>query len=125
GGHRLIRRDHGARRGLKLRVILAAALLIGAAYLAIFGGDYDVFDLRRVRQERALEEQRARELAVQVEILRAREDSLASDSATIERIARERYGLIRDGERLYRFTDTAADSTTDSSREHRPDSTPE
>jgi len=110
---------------LKLRVILAAALLIGAAYLAIFGGDYDVFDLRRVRQERALEEQRARELAVQVEILRAREDSLASDSATIERIARERYGLIRDGERLYRFTDTAADSTTDSSREHRPDSTPE
>ena len=98
---------------MKLRVLLGVALLAGAAYFAVFGGDYDVFDLRRVRQERALEEQRARELAAEVDVLRAREDSLASDSATIERIARERYGLIRDGERVYRFTDSTADTAAD------------
>ena len=40
-----------------------------------------------------------------VEALRAREDSLMNDSATIERLARERYGLIRDGEKLYRFVE--------------------
>ena len=95
---------------MKLRVLLGLGLLAGAAYFAVFGGDYDAFDLRRVRQERALEEQRAREVSAEVTELRARRDSLAHDSATIERLARERYGLIRDGERLYRFADTAADS---------------
>jgi cell division protein FtsB len=45
-----------------------------------------------------------------VDSLEARADSLQSDSATIERIARERYGMIRPGERLYRFVqpDSAA-----------------
>jgi cell division protein FtsB len=95
---------------LKLRFLLGFVLLAGAAYFAVFGGDYDAFDLRRVRQERALEEQRAAQVRSEVGELRARRDSLATDSATIERLARERYGLIRDGERLYRF----ADSTTDS-----------
>ncbi|HSK18138.1 MAG TPA: septum formation initiator family protein [Longimicrobiales bacterium] len=101
---------------MKLRVLLGFVLLAGAAYFAVFGGDYDAFDLRRVRQERALEEQRAREVSAEVEALRARRDSLANDSATIERIAREQYGLIRDGERLYRFADTASDSLSGRTR---------
>jgi cell division protein FtsB len=101
---------------LRLRVLFGSLLLAGAAYFAVFGGDYDAFDLRRVRRERALEEQRARQVRADVEALRARRDSLADDSATIERIARERYGLIRDGERLYRF----ADSPTDTLASRRP-----
>jgi cell division protein FtsB len=95
---------------LRIRVLVGVALLAGAAYFAIFGGDYDAFDLRRVRHERALEEQRAAQVQADVAELRARRDSLATDSATIERLARERYGLIRDGERLYRFADSAGDS---------------
>jgi hypothetical protein len=59
-----------------------------------------------VRDQRAHEEQRVEEASGEVERLRARRDSLAHDSATIERVARERYGLIRDGERLYRFAET-------------------
>jgi cell division protein FtsB len=101
---------------LRIRILLGLLLLIGAGYFAVFGGDYDVFDLRRVRRERALEEQRAREVSIEVEALRARRDSLANDSATIEHIAREQYGLIRDGERLYRFADTAADSLSGRTR---------
>ena len=95
---------------MRIRLVIGAVLLAGAAYFAIFGGDYDAFDLRRVRRERALEEQRAAQVQAEVERLRARRDSLARDSATIERIARERYGLIRDGERLYRFADSPADT---------------
>jgi cell division protein FtsB len=95
---------------LRLRLIVGLLLLAGAAYFAVFGGDYDVFDVRRVRLERALEEQRVQESRADVERLRARRDSLRDDSAAIERIARERYGLIRDGEHLYRFADTPADS---------------
>jgi cell division protein FtsB len=93
---------------LRLRLLLGLLLLCGAAYFAVFGGDYDVFDVSRVRHERAVEEQRVLEARADVERLRARRDSLRDDSATIERIARERYGLIRDGERLYRFADSPA-----------------
>jgi cell division protein FtsB len=91
---------------LKLKLLLGALLLSAAAYFTVFGGEYDLFDLRRVRHERAAEQQRVAEAHQEVERLRARRDSLLHDSATIERIARERYGMIRSGERLYRFADT-------------------
>ena len=96
---------------MKPRLLLGLALLLGAAYFAIFGGEYNAFELRGVRVERALEQQRTADARLAVERQRARRDSLATDSATIERIAREQYGLIRDGEKLYRFADTARDST--------------
>jgi cell division protein FtsB len=91
--------------------VLGAVLLTGAAYFAVFGGDYSMLDLQRVRRERALEEQRVQQVQLEVERLRARRDSLLHDSATLERVARERFGLIREGERLYRFAETPADSS--------------
>ncbi len=78
-------------------------LLAGAAYFALFGGEYSVFEVRRIQEELAQERERVREAEAEVTRLRARVDSLENDSATIERIARERWGLIRPGERLYRF----------------------
>ena len=105
---------------MNTRLAIGAVLLCGAGYFAIFGGDYDIFDLRRVRQERALEESRVEQARVDVERLRVRRDSLARDSATLERLARERYGLIRDGERLYRFADSVADSAASPAPASRP-----
>jgi cell division protein FtsB len=98
---------------LKLRLGLGLLLLAGAVYFAVFGGDYDSFDLRRIRSERAAEEQRVQEAEAEVQRLRARRDSLLHDSGAIERVARERYGLIREGERLYRFADSP-DAVADS-----------
>ena len=95
---------------MRPKLLLGLLLLFGAAYFAVFGGEYNAFELRRVRAERALEEQRAADARRAVDAQRARRDSLAHDSATIERVAREQYGLIRDGERLYRFADSAQDS---------------
>ena len=89
-------------------------LVVGAAlYYALFGGEYSVFDVRRLGQRVAEEQARLDSLRAEVDSLEARADLLASDSATIERIARERYGMIRPGERLYRFVEEdslAADS---------------
>jgi cell division protein FtsB len=62
-------------------------------------------ELRRVKDELELERQRLVEVQSEVERLRARVDSLENDSATIERIAREKWGMIRPGEKLYRFED--------------------
>jgi cell division protein FtsB len=64
-----------------------------------------------VRAERALEAQRLEQNRAEVAALRARADSLLRDSATIERVARERHGLIREGEKLYRFVADSADSS--------------
>ncbi len=100
------------RRRRELRVVLGVVLAL-ALYYALFGGEYSVFELRSLSKRVALEQVRLDSLRVEVDSLEARADSLADDSATIERIARERYGMIRPGERLYRFVEedtVAADS---------------
>ncbi len=100
------------------RLILPA--LIGlSVYFALFGGEYSVFEVRRVRAENLELEQRLTELKWANDSLRTRAEALDTDSATIERLARERYGMIRDGEILYRIAEPAdpvADSVQDPER---------
>ena len=93
-------------------MILGGALVIGAAYFALFGGEYSLLELQRLKSDLAEEQVRLDEARAEIVRLQARVDSLENDSATIERIARERYGLIRPGERLYRFVDDTVDATT-------------
>ena len=99
---------------MRLRWTLSVLLLAGAAYFALFGGDYGYFEVRHLEKERTAEEARVQALQAQVKELRSRADSLDHDSATIERLAREKYGLIRSGERLYRFVDSAKATPRDS-----------
>ena len=84
------------------KVLFPGALLI-AAYWAVFGGEHTVLDVYRARAERDEEAAEVRRLERAIDSLAARADSLENDPETLERIARERYGLIRDGETLYRF----------------------
>ena len=88
-----------------IRKTLAGAIVVAALYFLLFGGEYTFLDLWRLDQEQARE---VAELeAVRAEAVRLEEkvDSLATDSAALERLAREQYGLIREGERLYRFVE--------------------
>jgi cell division protein FtsB len=94
-------------------------LLLGVAvYYAVFGGEYSVFEVRAARA--ALETERDQLAVVEHEIdsLRAWADSLEHDLPTIERIARERFGMIREGETLYRFvvTDEEEDTSPEPAR---------
>lgn len=83
---------------------LVLPVLIGlSVYFALFGGEYSVFEVGRVRAERVELEKRLVELEQANDCLRAWADALETDSATIERLARERYGMIRPGEVLYRI----------------------
>ncbi len=79
------------------------ALLIVAAYYAMFGGEYSLFELRRARASVAGEQATLDELQLRIDSLTAWADSVRTDSATLERIAREQFGMIREGETLYRF----------------------
>ena len=100
----------------RLERALVPGLLLAAVYYAVFGGEYSIFELREARAD--LEAERAALVVVQQEIdsLEVWADSLRSDDATIERIAREEYGMIRPGETLYRFVD-ADDVVLDEDRE--------
>ena len=87
----------------KLPRLIMPALLIVAAYYAMFGGEYSLFELRGARASVDSEQATLAELEGRIDSLAAWADSVRSDPATLERIAREQFGMIRDGETLYRF----------------------
>ena len=84
------------------RVVQLMLILI-VGYYAIWGGEYTAWDLRRLHHD--IEEER-QELAVTraaVDSLQAYSALLEGDLPTLERIARERFGMVSEGEVLYRF----------------------
>ena len=82
---------------------LVPGLLLVAVYYAVFGGEYSAFELRARRADLGREQARLAELNAQIDSLGAWADSLRNDDYTLERVAREHFGMIRDGETLYRF----------------------
>ena len=92
------------------RLILPA--LIGVSvYFALFGGSYSVFEVRRVRAESVELQKRLAELEHANDSLSAWAEALETDSATIERLAREQFGMIRGRETLYRIIWPALDDS--------------
>lgn len=88
-----------------LRGALVPGLLLLAAYFALFGGEYSVFEVRSARASVKVEQTRLLEVEAQIDSLRQWADRLESDPVTIERIAREEFGMVREGETLYRFAE--------------------
>jgi cell division protein FtsB len=74
-----------------------------AGYYAIWGGEYSAWDLVKLRRERVVATERLAHTRAEVDSLRARATRLERQDSAVERIARERFGMIRDGETLYRF----------------------
>ena len=98
---------------VKARKLVLPTLLGVAFYSALFGGEYSLLELRSARSEIKAQEEELTLLREENEYLRARADSLEHDSATIEKLAREQFGMIREGEVLYRLTepsDSAGDT---------------
>ena len=85
------------------RRLLAGAVLALAGYYALWGGEYSAFHLQRLKRERREADARLVHTRAQVDSLKALAGKLERDDAEVERIARERFGMIRDGELLYRF----------------------
>ncbi len=92
-------------RGLTLGRAIVPVFFLAAVYFAVFGGEYSVFELRHARASVEVERGRLVQVRAEIDSLAAWADSLEHDAATIERVAREDFGMIRDGETLYRFAD--------------------
>ena len=92
------------------RRLPGAILLSVAIYYAVWGGEYSAYDLYRLHNQREAAAAGLAESTVQVDSLGALAERLDGDNATIEAVARERFGMIREGELLYRFVPAEPDS---------------
>ncbi len=88
-----------------MRRLILPVLLGLSAYYGIFGGEYSLIDTWRIRGETASGIGVLSRLQFETDSMAQRADVLESDPQTLETLARERFGMIRDGEVLYRFAD--------------------
>lgn len=89
---------------MSARTVVALCVLAVMVVVAVQGGEYSTGDYlelrRRVAQERAAE---ARLTAIVDSLTRERK-AILTDPRVQERIAREQWGMIRPGERIYKLT---------------------
>ena len=81
----------------------AVAGLLSALYFAFQGGEYSTSDLLQLRREAAEEETAVARLTVVVDSLTRVARAIEQDPRVQERVARERFGMLRKGELLYRL----------------------
>ncbi|MGI8510551.1 MAG: FtsB family cell division protein [Gemmatimonadaceae bacterium] len=81
--------------------VIWAAIIVGALYFAVQGGEYSTIDIVHQRRSVAAITARADSLRRIVDSLRTAERAVRTDPVTQERIAREEFGLVRGDEILY------------------------
>ena len=95
---------YGPNMPARVLKILGWALLAWVISVVFFGDT----GLVSILTMRSMKESLQEEISVLEEAkaeTSERKDALESDPETVERVAREDYGMIRDGERVYRFVD--------------------
>jgi cell division protein FtsB len=87
-----------------------------ALYFALQGGEYGTFDLIQLRREEADESTNVARLKELVDSLGKLAKAIERDPRMQERVARERFGMLRKGEFLYRLVPTGRSEDHDSGK---------
>ena len=82
---------------------LGLAAFLAAAAFALLGGEYSTFDLVTLRRQAGAEAAKVAELKRTVDSLALAARAIERDPQVQERVARESFGMIRDGEHLYKL----------------------
>lgn len=77
----------------------------------MFAGEYSLFDWLEMRARVAEERAAIEVLKTEADSLGRLAEQLESDSSLQEREARERFGMIRDGETMFRISPSVPDSS--------------
>ena len=114
------------RRRFPTGSIVWGVVLFAALLFAVQGGEYGTTDLFSQRARRTTLAATVDSLRTEVDSLRDYRDAIARDPAVQERIAREEFGMIRQGELLYRFAEPGDDvlALPDSSEDGDGDASP-
>lgn len=91
------------------RRLVLPGLVAAAFYVAVAGGEHSLMEARRARGELADRRAELQTVRQEIDSLRSWMDSLRHHDEALERLARERYGFIRDGEYLYRISEGPED----------------
>ena len=83
--------------------VIAVLILVGGLAFGLFGGEYRAIDSWKLKRQVREEKVALAELNLEIDSLRAYAESLETNRETQERVARERFGMIRDGEIVYRI----------------------
>jgi cell division protein FtsB len=75
---------------------------LGLVALALWGGEYSTADWITIRRQVADERARVAALRIEIDSLAQLARDLETNPLVQERVAREQFGMIRDGEVLYR-----------------------
>ena len=88
------------------------AMILGvifALYFAFQGGEYGTFDLLQLRREEAEEQASVERLHRLVDSLSRVASGVERNPRVQERVARERFGMLKKGEFLYRLVPSEKD----------------
>ena len=96
-------------RLLKISLVIVGVTLL---WLLLAPGT-GIFGLLKLRQEMVRLEQQTKELIKSNEELRAEIDRLKNDPDYLERIAREKYGLLKKNEQLFDFSRPGSNNSQD------------
>jgi len=97
------------RNSRRWRVLLAVGVIAAGLYLFLSGEDGYV-EVRAKKQVLAQLRQRVEMLELQNDSLRHQLWQLDNDIEYIEKVAREEFGMVRSGERVYRIEHSDADA---------------
>lgn len=101
------------KRILSPRLVFSGVIAL-AVYFAVAGGDHSVFEERQAEVQLSARQMEVRAVLREIDSLRARIDSLKHSDEALERLARERYRFIRDGEYVYLISEPRARERTGS-----------
>jgi cell division protein FtsB len=82
---------------------VAVVILVLLGIFAIQGGEYSSWDYLTLRRERTDERRQIADLEERVDSLARAAIAVETDPVVQERVARERYGMLRDGEFGYQI----------------------
>ncbi|MBX7152772.1 septum formation initiator family protein [bacterium] len=81
------------------KIVLWAVAVI--ASLTVIGGNYGLYQIMKINNQRSALVQSIEKLKQEQTALLQEREKLKSDLKHIEKVAREKYGMVREGERVY------------------------
>ena len=91
---------------MRVSRVLGTVAVVGGLAFGFAGGEYSTMDWWTLRQGVTSEQEAIARLEAEIDSLGREAEALESDSAAQEREARERFGMLRPGEIMYRVRPT-------------------
>ncbi len=87
---------------MKASYLLGLVVIVVGVTFGLLGGEYKIHHWFQLKEEGRVLEAEVADLRTEIDSLRILADSIETDSAKLERVAREDLGMLRDGEVLFR-----------------------